>query len=187
LRAVLHRASLSAAILVAAGVLVAATITRASVDGPYTQPADPCSVVDLESLGLEVGTASGGVTLSEGQLMGCGYDLTADDAYNTFKVFVSVDSDAENRYAASVAAWQGGAWASGYVPEPVTDIGTAALYAVRLADDDKRIESVLVVLDQNLYLEARFSGAGSRPWDRAGMRDRVVASASSTMAMLAET
>jgi hypothetical protein len=186
-RASLNRVSWCAAIVAACGLLGgAASITLAAVSGPYAQPSDPCSVVDLEPLGPELGTPSSPQTQSEGQLMGCAYDLTATDAINTFKVFVSVDDDAANRYAASAANWNGSAWANGYVPEPITGIGTNALYAVRLADDERRLESVLLVLDRNLYLEARFSGGGSTPWDTAALRDRIIESARSTMAMLAK-
>ena len=78
----------------------------------------------------------------------------------------------------------------GYVPsfvsEPVGGLGTKAMYAVRLSAENQRIESTLGLVDADLYLEVRFMGGGSKPWDGADMRERLTKIARATMTKLAK-
>jgi hypothetical protein len=158
----------------------------AGAGGPYSQPSSPCDVVDLRPLGSDVGRATSTATQTEGdghQITGCIVDLSASDGDNRFKLFVSVDSDPDARFAVFDQAWSD-ARTTGHTVEPV-ELGSRAIYAAHVSGDGLHIETVLGVLDQNLYLEARFTGDGSQAWDSADMRDRLVGAAGSAMNSLA--
>jgi hypothetical protein len=199
-RASLHRASASAIVLVCglggcgdktmgidAKVIEAGSVMRAGAGGPYVQPRNPCDVVDLSPLG-DVGRSASRATETEGdgrQITGCVIDLDASDATNRFKLFVSVDSEPEARFAVFEQAWTSDT-VVGYVAERVDGIGTKSIYAGRLSADGLHIDTVLGVLDQNLYVEARFTGGGNSGWNSAGMRDGLVGVVGAAMTMLAD-
>ena len=160
--------------------------TPASGNGAYAQPRSPCDVVDLSPLGSGVGRASSRSTETEGDgrpMTGCIIDLQSSDANNRFMLFVSVDSDPEGRFALFEEVWSRDT-VVGYIVERA-GIGTKAIYAGRLSSDNNRIDSVLGVLDDNLYLEARFSGVGNSAFDGAGIRDGIVGVAGAAMTALA--
>lgn len=156
----------------------------ASSKGAYSEPSSPCDVVDLRPFS-HLGRPSSGATETEGdgqQITGCVFDLTAKDSVNRFMLFVSVDSDPDTRFATFQRSW--GGTTSGFATEWVDGVGDQALYASRLTEDNLRIDTVLAVLDRNLYLEARFSGNSAQAWDTADMRERLVDSSVSSMRSL---
>jgi hypothetical protein len=155
--------------------------------GPYAQPSSPCDVVDLAPLGSRVGRATQSATETEGDsrpITGCVVDLEASDGDNRFRLFVSVDSDPDTRFSLFEDAWNNSP-TSGFVTEPVDGLGNRAIYAARLTNDGLHIDTVLGVLDQNLYLEARFVGDGRTTWDSADMRERLAGVAGAAMRTLA--
>ncbi len=156
-------------------------------DGAYSQPSSPCDVVDLRPLGSAVGRATSRSTQTEGdsrQITGCIVDLVASDGDNRFQLFVSVDSEPDARFSVFEDAWTNSP-TSGFVTEEVDGLGARAIYAARLSGDALHIDTVLGVLDSNLYMELRFTGNGGNEWNTADMRDRLVGSAGSAMRMLA--
>jgi hypothetical protein len=170
----------------AAGADIASAV-RASTDGPYAAPSGPCDVVDLRALGSDVGRVTSRMTQTEGDgrpLTGCIVDLEASEGDSRFMLFVSVDSEPDERFARFEATW-GGSTSSGYVAQRLDNVGTKAIYASRISDDGMDLDSVLGVLDANLYLEARFSGRGTRAWDAVGMRDGQIGVVGAAMDALA--
>ena len=169
-----------------AGADLAAAV-RASNDGPYKVPSSPCDVVDLRALGSDVGRITSKMTQTEGDgrpLTGCIVDLEASEGDSRFMLFVSVDSDPDERFAQFEGAW-GGGMRSGFVAQRLDNVGTKAIYAARISDDGMDLDSVLGVLDANLYLEARFTGRGTRAWDAGGMRDGQIGVVGAAMDALA--
>lgn len=146
---------------------------KTSAAAAYAAPASPCGVADLAPLGPDAGKPGDGSVESEGTdlvIPVCSYDLAAD-AINTFKLLVAVDDKAQARYQQTEEVFA--SMGLGFVTEPVAGLGTKALYAVRLTAENQRIESTLALVDRDLYLELRFMGGGSKPWDGADMRDRL--------------
>jgi hypothetical protein len=143
----------------------------------YAQPPNVCTVADASLLGAEAGKPNEGYVEKEDTkfaMNGCIIDMVAPDAINTLKLFVAVDGDAAARYAQSDELWNGQFKPPGYVQESIAELGTKAVYAVRLTAENRRIEQALALYDGNLYIEARFMGGGSKEWDATAMRERVL-------------
>ena len=152
----------------------------------YTAPATPCGIADLALLGFDVGKSIDESVETEGidtKLTGCTYMLQAE-GINTFKLLVNVGDDAAARFGQSEGVWTGD-FNSGFAAEPVAGLGTKAIYALRLSAENRRIETILSMHEQNLYLEVRFSGGGTKAWDGADMRERLTKVARDAMGKLA--
>jgi hypothetical protein len=151
--------------------------SSAAPAGTYSVPADVCALADATLLPPEAGEAGEGSAIKEDTrytLTGCSFDLQGEDAINAFKLFVVVDDLAPARFTESSNMWLGNT-IPGYVGERVSGLGTAAVYAARRSAEKRRIETVLAVHHDNLYVEARFMGGGSKEWDAAGVKDGLVA------------
>ena len=144
----------------------------------YRQPSDLCALAD--PLPFNAGTPSEGRVEKEDagsfSLSGCVMDLKASDANNTFKVFAAVDGNARARHDQFQRAWDSGL-VSGFKDEQIAGLGTKALYVVRQTAQNRRIEAFVGLYEANLYLEVRFIAGGSKEWDAALVRQRVLAAA----------
>ncbi len=160
----------------------APAVAAAPAGNGYAPPSDVCALADPAV--LDAGTPGSGSMEKEDTrftLTGCVWDLAASDVTNSVKLFVAVDGDAQARYQESERIWAGHT-VPGFTSQPVTGLGTKAIAAHRLSSQNRRLESVLALYDQNLYLECRFSGGGTRPWDAAAVRDRMVSFARAALA-----
>ncbi|HWB79411.1 MAG TPA: hypothetical protein VG755_30825 [Nannocystaceae bacterium] len=148
----------------------------------YAAPASPCGLADLAP--LDAGTPNDGSVEREGTdlvIPVCTYDLSGE-TINTFKLLVAVDDKADARYTQTEEVFA--SMGLGFVSEPVSSLGSKALYAVRLTAENQRIESTLALVDRDLYLELRFMGGGTKPWDAAAMRERMTKVATAAMTKL---
>jgi hypothetical protein len=141
----------------------------------YVQPPDLCALAD--PVPFNAGTPSEGRVEKEDagsfSLSGCVMDLQASDANNTLKVFAAVDGNARARHDQFQRAWDSGL-VSGFKDEQIAGLGTKALYVVRQTAQNRRIEAVLGLYEANLYLEVRFIAGGSKEWDAALVKQRVL-------------
>jgi hypothetical protein len=142
--------------------------------GGYKQPTDPCALADPSVLGPRAGTGTGEPVEEKTTytLNGCEYFLAAADGAQGLKVFANVDGDTAARYKESADVYPK---ISGFDDEKVTGCGSQGFYTRRLSAGDKRIEATLVCVDQNLYVEVRFTAGGTEPWDSGAVKTNMVA------------
>ncbi|MEV6923407.1 hypothetical protein AB0M46_02675 [Dactylosporangium sp. NPDC051485] len=152
----------------------AATRAANPAAGGYKQPTDPCALADPSLLGPRVGTGAGEPVEEKTRftLNGCEYFLAAADGAQGLKAFANVDGDTAARYNESAEVYPK---ISGFDDEKVTGCGSLGFYTRRLSAGDKRIEAILVCVDQNLYVEVRFTAGGTEPWDSDAMKTNMAA------------
>ncbi|MER7274837.1 hypothetical protein ABT369_10300 [Dactylosporangium sp. NPDC000244] len=158
-----------------------AATRAANPGGGYKQPTDRCALADPSLLGPRAGTGAGEPLEEKTKytLNGCEYSLSAADGVQTLKVFANVDDDTAARYQESSDAYPK---ISGFNDEKVTGCGSQGFYSRRLSAGDKRIEAVLVCVEQNLYVEVRFNAGGTAPWDSDAMKTNMTALVKGVMA-----
>ncbi|WP_433074198.1 hypothetical protein ACQP1P_26945 [Dactylosporangium sp. CA-052675] len=149
--------------------------------GGYKQPTDRCALADPSLLGPRAGTGTGEPLEEKTRytLNGCEYSLSAADGFQELKVFANVDGDTAARYKESADTYPK---ISGFDDEKVTGCGSQGFYARRLSSGDKRIEAVIVCVEQNLYVEVRFNAGGTEPWDSGAMKTNMTALVKGVMA-----
>ncbi|GAA2340164.1 hypothetical protein [Dactylosporangium salmoneum] len=142
--------------------------------GGYKQPTDPCALADPSLLGPRAGTGTGEAVEEKTRytLNGCDYFLSAADGAQGLKVFANVDGDTAARYKESADVYPK---VSGFNNEKLSGCGSQGFYTRRLSAGDKRIEAVLVCVEQNLYVEVRFTAGGTEPWDSDAMKSNMAA------------
>ncbi|MFG2042882.1 hypothetical protein [Dactylosporangium sp. NPDC048998] len=160
-----------------------AATQAANPAGGYKQPTDPCALADPSLLGPRVGTGTGEPVEEKTRytLNGCEYFLSAADGAQGLKTFANVDGDTAARYKESAEVYPK---ISGFDDEKVTGCGSQGFYTRRLSAGDKRIEAILVCVDQNLYVEVRFTAGGTEPWDSDAMKTNMAALAKGMMAKI---
>lgn len=133
----------------------------------YGPPPDPCTLLDdsmvegwagkLKSSKPEKSTYPDDLG---GDVDGCRYELQVG-VTTSLQLFVSADGHAKEKYDRTVDTYQGGS----LVVRSIPGLGAAATGYTEYGSKDKSlIYAGLTTYDNNLHLEIRFVGGGSKPW-----------------------
>jgi hypothetical protein len=143
------------------------TATKTNSSKQYGAPPDPCALLDDSMVEgwagkLKSSKPEKAVYPAElgGDVDGCRYELQLG-VVTSLQLFVSANGHAKEKYDRRVEGYKHGS----SVVRSIPGLGAAATgYSEHGSNDKSLIYAGLTTYDNNLHLEIRFVGGGSKPW-----------------------